>query len=53
MLIADWDFEDVWRIGEGQTYPYLRKYIAADINEDKAVDLLDLQKVAANWLNSY
>ena len=47
---AGWDFQNVWGIGEGQTYPYLRQYITADINEDSAVDLFDLQIQAENWL---
>ena len=47
---AGWDFEGIWGIGEGRTYPYLRQYIAADINEDNVVNLFDLQKLAENWL---
>lgn len=46
---TDWDFINVWNIGENQTYPYLRKYSAADINKDKVVNFLDLCIVAEQW----
>jgi hypothetical protein len=49
-LDADWDFVNVWGIGENQTYPYLRKYSAADINQDASVNFLDLAVLAENWL---
>jgi len=49
-LDAGWDFVDVWGIGENQTYPYLRKYSAADINQDGSVNFLDLAVLADNWL---
>jgi hypothetical protein len=49
-LNAGWDFVNVWGIGENQTYPYLRKYSAADINQDASVNLLDLAVLAENWL---
>jgi hypothetical protein len=49
-LEADWDFVDVWGIGENQTYPYLRKYSAADINQDDIVSFPDLTILAENWL---
>jgi hypothetical protein len=45
-----WDFINVWGIGENQTYPYLRKYSAADINQDCSVNFLDLAMFAENWL---
>jgi len=45
-----WDFTNVWGIGENQTYPYLRKYSAADINQDASVNFLDLAVLAENWL---
>jgi hypothetical protein len=47
-----WDFINIWGIGENQTYPYLRKYSAADINEDESVDFGDLAILADNWLGS-
>ena len=47
-----WDFINVWGIGENQTYPYLRKYSAADINEDESVNFGDLAILADNWLAS-
>jgi hypothetical protein len=46
----NWDFINVWGIGENQTYPYLRKYLAADINQDKTVSFPDLAILAENWL---
>lgn len=49
-LEAGWDFVNVWGIGENQTYPYLRKYSAADINQDASVNFLDLAVLAENWL---
>jgi len=45
-----WDFINVWGIGENQTYPYLRKYSAVDINQDASVNFLDLAVLAENWL---
>jgi hypothetical protein len=47
---AGWDFVNVWGIGQNQTYPYLRKYSAADINQDASVNFLDLAALAENWL---
>ena len=47
---AGWDFVNVWGIGENQTYPYLRKYSAADINQDASVNFLDLAVLAESWL---
>jgi hypothetical protein len=49
-LEAGWDFVNIWGIGENQTYPYLRKYSAADINQDASVNFLDLAVLAENWL---
>jgi len=51
-LEAGWDFVNVWGIGENQTYPYLRKYSAADINQDASVNFLDLAVLAEKWLSS-
>jgi hypothetical protein len=47
---AGWDFVEIWDIGEGQTYPYLRFAPAGDFNYDKKVDLLDLAILASHWL---
>jgi len=47
---ASWDFINSWGIGEGQTYPYLRKYSAADISCDGVVNFVDLAIIADNWL---
>ena len=47
---ANWDFVNIWGIGENQTYPYLRKYSAADVNQDASVNFLDLAALADNWL---
>ena len=49
-LEAGWDFINVWGIGENQTYPYLRKYSAADINQDGTVNFLDLCIIAEQWM---
>jgi len=49
-LDAGWDFVNIWGIGENQTYPYLRKYSAADINQDASVNFLDLAALAEKWL---
>ena len=47
---TDWDFTNIWNIGENQTYPYLRKYSASDINKDRVVNLLDLSIMAEQWM---
>ena len=50
---AGWDFLNVWGIGNGQTYPYLKTFNRinpADINYSGGVDLQDLAILAANWL---
>jgi len=49
-LEAGWNFVNIWGIGENQTYPYLRKYSAADINQDASVNFLDLAVFAEDWL---
>ncbi len=46
----DWDFINVWNIGENQTYPYLRTVPAGDINKDRIVNLLDFAIIADQWL---
>ncbi len=47
---TDWDFIGVWNIGENQTYPYLRVYLAGDINKDRIVNFLDLSITANQWM---
>ncbi len=47
---AGWDFVKVWDIGEGQTYPFLRKYLIGDLNYDKAVNFADLSLFVDRWL---
>ncbi|MBL7153200.1 MAG: hypothetical protein ISS79_05750 [Phycisphaerae bacterium] len=46
----DWDFINVWAIGENQTYPYLRTVPAGDINKDRIVNFFDLCIVAEQWM---
>lgn len=48
---AGWDFIDVWDIGENQTYPFLRTYLAGDINHDGVVDFRDLVYLGGDWLS--
>ena len=47
---TDWDFINVWDIGEKQTYPYIRTYSAADINKDRITNFGDLCIVAGEWM---
>ncbi len=47
---AGWDFIKVWNIGENQTYPYIRTYWAADINKDRAVNVIDLSIMGEEWM---
>jgi hypothetical protein len=47
---TDWDFINVWDIGENQTYPYLRVYLPSDINKDGIVNFLDFAITANKWL---
>ena len=47
---ADWDFINLWDIGENQTYPYLRKYLPANLNKDNKVDFLDIRILCEQWL---
>ena len=47
---ADWDFINVWNIGENQTYPYLRTVPVGDINKDRIVNFLDFAIIADQWL---
>ncbi len=45
-----WDFINVWNIGENQTYPYLRVYLAGDINKDHINNFLDLNILCNQWM---
>ncbi|MCK4291649.1 MAG: hypothetical protein KAY65_00515 [Planctomycetes bacterium] len=47
---GNWDFINVWDIGEKQTYPYLRTVPAGDINKDKITNFLDLCIVGDQWM---
>ena len=49
---TNWDFINVWNIGENQTYPYLRTHSAADLNKDKVVNMLDLGIMAEQWMEN-
>ena len=48
---TDWDFINVWNIGEGQTYPYLRTHSPADLNKDRSTDFLDVIILSEQWCN--
>ncbi len=47
---TDWDFINVWNIGENQTYPYIRTYWASDINKDRVVNVIDLSIIGEQWM---
>ncbi|MHC4616544.1 MAG: hypothetical protein ACYTEQ_02190, partial [Planctomycetota bacterium] len=47
---AGWDFVEVWDIGEGQTYPFLRTHSAGDLNHSGLVDWHDFAILAGHWL---
>jgi len=47
---VEWDFVNLWDIGENQTYPFLRTHLPSDINKDDETNLYDLAIVAGNWL---
>ena len=46
---VNWDFVEIWNIGEKQTYPFLRVYPAGDLNHDGRVDFVDFAIMANNW----
>ena len=48
---TNWDFIEIWNIGENQTYPFLRVYPAGDLNHDGRVDGRDLAIIAMRWLD--
>jgi hypothetical protein len=47
---AGWDFENVWDIVEGQSYPFLRRKPSGDLNHDGRVDLLDFVLFSGQWM---
>ncbi|MHC4477841.1 MAG: GLUG motif-containing protein [Planctomycetota bacterium] len=47
---AGWDLLEVWGIGENQTYPFLRKYLAGDSNHDGIVNFYDYAIMALYWM---
>jgi hypothetical protein len=47
---TNWDFVEIWNIGENQTYPYLRVYPAGDLNHSGIVNLTDFAIFAYHWL---
>ncbi|UCG55589.1 MAG: hypothetical protein JSU70_12050 [Phycisphaerales bacterium] len=49
---SQWDFTEVWGMAEGQTYPFLRRHLLGDLNQDYRIDVLDLALLAGNWLAS-
>jgi len=50
LTFQDWDFINVWDIGENQNYPYLRVHSAGDLNHDFYVNMLDFAVLADKWL---
>jgi hypothetical protein len=47
---VNWDFINVWNIGENQTYPYLRTVLPSDINKDRITNFLDIAILCEEWL---
>ena len=47
---TDWDFVEIWGIGENQTYPFLWVYPAGDLNHSGGVDFEDYAIFAEHWL---
>jgi hypothetical protein len=47
---SGWDFIEIWDIGEGQTYPFLRTHSPGDLNHDGMVGWQDVAIVAFHWL---
>jgi hypothetical protein len=47
---VEWDFIEIWNIGENQTYPYLRFYLTGDLNHNGIINFLDLAILADHWL---
>jgi hypothetical protein len=53
VIFINWDFVEIWNIGENQTYPYLRVYPAGDLNHDGQVNGLDFAIFADHWLAGF
>ena len=49
-IFTNWNFVEIWNIGEEQTYPFLRVYPTGDLNHDGRVDFVDFAIVGNNWL---
>jgi hypothetical protein len=47
---TNWDFVEIWNIGENQTYPYLRAYPTGDLNHNGIVNMADFAIFAEHWL---
>ena len=47
---TNWDFVEVWGIGEEQTYPFLKLYPAGDLNHDRRVNFMDFAIFVDHWL---
>jgi len=48
--VGDFISLSFWGIGQGQTYPYLRQYSAADVSRDGVVNFADFAILADRWL---
>jgi len=46
----NWDFVEIWDIGENQTYPFLRTHSAGDLDHDGIVNFKDVAILAGHWL---
>jgi hypothetical protein len=47
---TDWDFVEVWNIGENQTYPFLRTHSAGDLDHNDKVNFSDVAILCSHWL---
>jgi hypothetical protein len=47
---TNWDFVEIWNIGENQTYPYLRVFPTGDLSHNSRVDFEDFAIFADHWL---
>jgi len=47
---TNWDFLNIWNIGENQTYPYLRTVLPSDLNKDRITNFLDIAIICEEWL---
>jgi hypothetical protein len=46
----NWDFVEIWNIGENQTYPFLRVYSAGDLDHNDKVNFGDVAILCSHWL---